>query len=152
MKSTVIKNHNSSLEIPQEKNIYSEIKKIIEQTDSFNKSKPLQNNFKENKLNKLNWKTEYNIKKNLRPELQKDWKYDVYLEENKIAIEIERGGQCYRDLLKFMLGRKKGVVDIGVLICPNFKLGKNNPSLIAKMEIEDCEKIINLPLLLIGVS
>lgn len=93
------------------------------------------------------WSTEEPISD--RP-LNKAWRYDAFKE--RVAIEVEKGGQAYRSFLKFMLGYNEGKIDLGIIILPYKESGtKGHPMSVTERELEDLRVILPMPILLIGI-
>jgi len=135
-------NHRFAAEILQSKGLYEEIINAVETVERFD-SKLLESHF-----GKLEWTPQYRL--SIKKETEKKWRYDAF--KKGVALEIEKGGQAYRDFLKFMLGNNLGKVDVGVLICPYKESGTDgHPSSVTIRELNDLRNILSMPILVIGV-
>lgn len=58
--------------------------------------------------------------------IKRGFMVDIYHPKRKMAVEIEKSEvkNVWKDLIKFSIGNKKGLIKYGVLICPKLYSGK----------------------------
>jgi hypothetical protein len=103
-------------------------------------------------LKNKGWLTEERIFKQSKVK----WRYDAY--KDRVAIEIDLSGPCYRSFLKFGLGCNQDKIDVGVIIVyDEFKIIPRNPKkskifTYTRNVLEgDLSTIIHAPIFLMGI-